>query len=45
MNWKITVIGGLAYYLVLLLVSMVLGHLIHDPVSGAILSGSKRFVP
>jgi hypothetical protein len=41
MSWKITVVGGLAYYLVLLLVSMVLGHFIHDPESG-VLAGAYR---
>jgi hypothetical protein len=36
MSWKITVIGGLAYYAVLLVVSMLLGAFIHDPASGVL---------
>lgn len=36
MNWKITVIGGLAYYVVLLVVSMLLGVFIHDPANGVL---------
>lgn len=36
MSWKITVLGGLAYYVVLLVVSMLLGVLIHDPVTGVL---------
>lgn len=31
MNWKIVFIGGLIYYLVFFLLSMVGGHLIHGP--------------
>ncbi|MBM4219591.1 MAG: hypothetical protein FJ171_08145 [Gammaproteobacteria bacterium] len=41
MNWKVTLIGGLAYYLALLVVSMVLGHFIHDPAAG-VLAGAYR---
>jgi len=41
MSWKITVLGGLAYYVVLLVVSMLLGALIHDPATG-VLAGAYR---
>jgi hypothetical protein len=36
MSWKITLIGGLVYYLALLVVSLVLGPFIHDPATGVL---------
>ena len=36
MSWKVTVVGGIAYYFALFVVSMVLGHFIHDPGSGVL---------
>jgi hypothetical protein len=36
MNWKIVFIGGVAYYVALFAVSMILGQLIHAPDSGVL---------
>jgi hypothetical protein len=36
MNWKIAIVGGLVYYIAVLVVSMVLGHFIHSPEAGVL---------
>jgi hypothetical protein len=36
MHWKIVLVGGLAYYVVQFVVSMILGHFIHAPDSGVL---------
>ncbi len=41
MNWKVIVVGGIAWYLAQFVVSILLGHVIHDPDTG-VLAGAYR---